>query len=41
MRYRYRCMLCGHVVFLKYNVRFVRYFCEVKQAYTRLYRTNK
>lgn len=39
--YRYRCLLCGHVVYKPFNVRWVKYYCEVKQAFTKLYRTNK
>ena len=41
MKYRYRCQLCGQIVYKSQNVRFIRYYCEVKQSFTRLYRTIK
>ncbi len=37
--YKYKCYLCGQIIHLPYNQGFVRYWCEVKQKYTKIYRT--
>lgn len=39
--FRYRCLLCGQVIYKPINVRWIKYYCEVKQALTKIYRTNK
>lgn len=37
--YKYKCWLCGGIKWLSYNVQSVKYYCEVRGAWTKLYRT--
>ena len=39
MMYKYKCYMCGQIIMLPYNQKSVKYFCEVKQRFTMLYRT--
>ncbi len=36
--FKYKCYLCGQIIWLKKNFQWVNYFCEVKGRYTKIYR---
>ena len=39
MKYKYKCYLCGQIIYLQQNVAWVKYWCENKGRYIKIYRT--
>ena len=37
--HKYKCYLCGQIKYLPYNRAWVKYWCEAKERWTKLYRT--